>query len=274
MTLNKKLNYMDGFKLGIPIGLGYFSVSIAFGLMAMQGGLPLWAPLLTSITNFTGTGQFAGIELLISGASILEITFTVFMINVRYFLLSMSVSQKLPKDIGLGKRLLVAFGMTDENFAVIYAQTNTLTFTFCLGVMTSSYIGWLGGTLVGAVLENIIPALLYSALGIMIYAMFVAIVTPSAKNSMAILGVVGIAVAISSLFHYVPYLNKLSKGWVYIIAGLVSAVVMALIKPYKDEEPDQENCSDDDMLDTPRYDNAMTQDEVVVQNSNKGDGLC
>ncbi len=286
MTLEKKLTYKDGFKLGIPICLGYFSVSLAFGLMAMQGGLPLWAPLLTSLTNFTGTGQFAGISLFISGASIAEITFTVLMINIRYFLLSMSVSQKLPKEIGLGKRLLMAFGMTDENFAVIYAQSRQLTFPFCIGVMTSSYMGWFGGTLVGAVLQNIIPAMLTAALGIMIYAMFVAIVTPSAKESKAVLGVVVIAVAISCLFRYTPYLNKLSKGWVYVIAGLVSAVVMALILPYKDEEDkpnsdeNVQDSSEESKQDMLQSEQSITPNELdnaceeLMTNLEKGDKLC
>jgi len=277
MALEKKLTYKDGFKLGIPICLGYFSVSLAFGLMAMNGGLPLWAPLLTSLTNFTGTGQFAGINLLLSGASIAEISFTVLMINIRYFLLSMSVSQKLPKEIGLGKRLLMAFGMTDENFAVIYAQSKMLTFPFCIGVMTSSYIGWFGGTLAGAVLNNIIPVMLTAALGIMIYAMFVAIVTPSAKESRAVLGVVVIAVAISCLFRYTPYLNKLSKGWVYVIAGLVSAVVMALIKPYKDEN-DQQNNSED-MPNQSLEKDETEQNACAIEDSNEnklheGGGAC
>ncbi|MGN0771833.1 MAG: AzlC family ABC transporter permease [Christensenellales bacterium] len=239
---DRALRFCDGLKMGLPVGLGYLSVSIAFGLTAVQSGLAKWVPILMSLTNFTGTGQFAAVNMLSASAGIAEITFTVLMINLRYFLMSLSLAQKLPDDIGMGKRLIFAFGMTDENFAVLYSTTQKLTFSYIVGVMTASYIGWVGGTIVGAVLQNVIPVLLYSALGIMIYAMFVAIVTPACKENKGILGVVCIAVAISCVFYWTPVLNKLSSGWVYVIAGAVSAVIMALVAPYK--EKDEENNDD------------------------------
>ena len=232
----KRLTIKDGITMGLPVGLGYLSVSIAFGLTAVQSGLAKWAPILISLTNFTGTGQFAAVNLWSVGAGIAEIAFTVLMINLRYFLMSLSVAQKLPSDIGMGQRLVIAFGMTDENFAVIYSTKGRLTFGYCIGVTTASYVGWVGGTAIGALLQNVIPVLLYSALGIMIYAMFVAIVTPTCRENKAVLGVVGIAVTISCIFYWTPYLNKLSSGWVYVIAGGVSAVIMAIVAPIKDEQ--------------------------------------
>lgn len=244
--------------MGLPVGLGYLSVSIAFGLTAVQNGLAKWVPILISLTNFTGTGQFAAVNLWSVGAGIAEIAFTVLMINLRYFLLSLSVAQKLPSDITMGKRMVIAFGMTDENFAVIYSTKGRLTFGYCIGVMTASYVGWVGGTAIGALLQNVIPVLLYSALGIMIYAMFVAVVTPMCKENRAMIGVVGIAVAISSIFYWTPHLNKLSSGWVYVIAGGVSAVIMAIVAPIKDEQNkdgDLENADE------------QTSERVVEENS-------
>lgn len=244
--------------MGLPVGLGYLSVSIAFGLTAVQNGLAKWVPILISLTNFTGTGQFAAVNLWSVGAGIAEIAFTVLMINLRYFLLSLSVAQKLPSDITMSKRLVIAFGMTDENFAVIYSTKGRLTFGYCIGVMTASYVGWVGGTAIGALLQNVIPVLLYSALGIMIYAMFVAVVTPMCKENRAMIGVVGIAVAISCIFYWTPHLNKLSSGWVYVIAGGVSAVIMAIVAPIKDE---QNKDGDLENLDE------QTSERVVEENS-------
>ena len=250
--------------MGLPVGLGYLSVSIAFGLTAVQSGLAKWVPILISLTNFTGTGQFAAVNLWSVGAGIAEIAFTVLMINLRYFLMSLSVAQKLPSDITMGKRLVIAFGMTDENFAVIYSTKGRLTFGYCIGVMTASYVGWVGGTAIGALLQNVIPVLLYSALGIMIYAMFVAIVTPNCRENKAVLGVVGIAVAISCIFYWTPYLNRLSSGWVYVIAGGVSAVIMAIVAPINDEQNkdgDLENADE------------QTSERVVEENSVVDDGV-
>lgn len=254
----KRLTIKDGIKMGLPVGLGYLSVSIAFGLTAVQTGLAKWVPILISLTNFTGTGQFAAVNLWSVGAGIAEIAFTVLMINLRYFLMSLSVAQKLPSDITMSKRLVIAFGMTDENFAVIYSTKGRLTFGYCIGVMTASYVGWVGGTAIGALLQNVIPVLLYSALGIMIYAMFVAVVTPMCKENRAMIGVVGIAVAISSIFYWTPHLNKLSSGWVYVIAGGVSAVIMAIVAPIKGEQNkdgDLENVDE------------QTSERVVEENS-------
>ena len=260
----KRLTIKDGIKMGLPVGLGYLSVSIAFGLTAVQSGLAKWVPILISLTNFTGTGQFAAVNLWSVGAGIAEIAFTVLMINLRYFLMSLSVAQKLPSDITMGKRLVIAFGMTDENFAVIYSTKGRLTFGYCIGVMTASYVGWVGGTAIGALLQNVIPVLLYSALGIMIYAMFVAIVTPNCRENKAVLGVVGIAVAISCIFYWTPYLNRLSSGWVYVIAGGVSAVIMAIVAPINDEQNkdgDLENADE------------QTSERVVEENSVVDDGV-
>ncbi|MGN0796813.1 MAG: AzlC family ABC transporter permease [Christensenellales bacterium] len=272
----KRLTIKDGIKMGLPIGLGYLSVSIAFGLTAVQSGLAKWAPILISLTNFTGTGQFAAVNLWGVGAGIAEIAFTVLMINLRYFLLSLSVAQKLPSDITMGKRLVIAFGMTDENFAVIYSTKGRLTFGYCIGVMTASYVGWVGGTAIGAFLQNVVPVLLYSALGIMIYAMFVAIVTPMCKENRAMIGVVGIAVAISCIFYWTPYLNRLSSGWVYVIAGGVSAVIMAIVAPIKDEQDnDGEQESKDEQTnervveDNSIIDVGVESDEECIENSDE-----
>ena len=112
------LTFRQGFTHGIPICLGYFSVSFAFGMIAAERGFPIIFPILISVTNLTGTGQFAGMELAAAGAAISEIAFTVLIINLRYMLMSLSVSQKFCENYPMRKRLLTAFGITDEIYAV------------------------------------------------------------------------------------------------------------------------------------------------------------
>ena len=86
---------MQGIRHGIPICLGYFSVSFAFGMTAVIQGLPLWAAVLISLTNVTSAGQFAGLNLMIDGGSAVELVMTTLIINIRYFLMSLSISQKV-----------------------------------------------------------------------------------------------------------------------------------------------------------------------------------
>ncbi len=93
-TVGPALSFQKGLRDGLPICLGYLSVSFAYGMMAAEGGLPVWAAVLISMTNLTSSGQVAGTALIFSGSSLLEIGITTFVINIRYMLMSLSLSQK------------------------------------------------------------------------------------------------------------------------------------------------------------------------------------
>ncbi len=231
-----KLTFANGAKDGLPIAFGYLSVSFAFGMVCVQKGLPAWTPVIISLTNFTGTGQFAGADLIAAGAAFAEIAMTLLIINMRYLLMSLSLSQKLGSEFSLPKRLLVAFGNTDEIFAVAIKQTNRLTFSYMMGLIISSFSGWVGGTVLGVFASSFLPDTVRSALGIALYAMFIAIIIPAARESKPVTRVVLISVIISCIFFYVPVLNMLSKGWVIIICGVVSSAIGAAFFPLKSEE--------------------------------------
>ncbi len=134
-------DYKYGLKKGIPISLGYISVSITFGMMAVRGGLSSWIALLISMTNLTSASQFAGINLIFISASYLEIVLTIFVINIRYMLMSLSLSQKMQDKIPLFKRFIISFGITDETFTLASLEKDELTSEFMLGLMTLPYLG-------------------------------------------------------------------------------------------------------------------------------------
>lgn len=234
----EKLTFSKGAKDGLPIALGYLSVSFAFGMIAVQKGLPAWSPIAISITNFTGTGQFAGADLIAAGAAFAEIAVTLLIINMRYLLMSLSLSQRLSPKISLWGRLLIAFGNTDEIFAVAMQQGRELNFRYMLGLILSSYAGWVFGTVLGVFASSFLPPSVRSALGIALYAMFIAIILPAAKASKPVMRVVALSVIISCIFFYVPVLNNLSKGWVIILCGIVSSAVGAALFPLREEEAD------------------------------------
>ena len=141
--------FSKGLKDGIPICLGYLSVSFTFGMMAAKGGLPLWAIQLISMTNLTSAGQFAGTALILSGGAYLEIAVTTFVINLRYTLMGVSLSQKLEPSMPGWKRALLTFGNTDEIFAVAMQQKGLVSGRYLLGLIMLPYIGWASGTLLG-----------------------------------------------------------------------------------------------------------------------------
>lgn len=229
-------SFSAGFRDGIPIGLGYFSVALTFGMMAVSSGLPIWAAVAISMTNVTSAGQFAGLTLMCGGGSLFEMALTQLVINLRYALMSLSVSQKLHHTVTLADRIIFSFMMTDEVFAVTGAQPAEVGKRYLFGVMPAPYIGWCLGTLCGAAAGALLPQAARSALGIAIYAMFIAIVLPVVKKSRAVLGVVILAVVLSCGMRVLPVLKQLSGGFSIILCTLVAATVGALIAPVREEE--------------------------------------
>ena len=230
-----QINFKRGIQDGIPIGLGYFAVSFTFGMMAVSGGLTAWQAVLISLTNLTSAGQFAGLGIIVAGGSMWEMALTQLVINLRYCLMSFSLSQKLEKNISTGHRLAVAFGVTDEIFGVSASQEGRLSPWYNYGVMSMAIPGWTLGTLVGAVLGNVLPGFLVSALNVAIYGMFLAVIIPPAKKNRSVLGVVIGAMAISTVFSVVPVLNKVSSGFVIIITTLIVAGLAAHFCPIPEE---------------------------------------
>ncbi|WP_213950479.1 AzlC family ABC transporter permease [Tepidanaerobacter syntrophicus] len=238
MKIHTKEDFYKGLIHGIPIALGYIPVSFTFGLMAVKGGIPALAAILISMTNLTSAGQFAGMNLIIEGASLVEIALTTLIVNLRYMLMSISLSQKLSNKIPAFKKYILAFGITDEVFAVSAVQPGEVTSSYMSGLVTLPYIGWTIGTIMGALASSLLPQMLQNSMGIALYCMFIAIVVPAAKKSIAALVVALIAIFISSLFTWAPLISSLSAGWVIIIATVAASSIGAIAFPREDDECD------------------------------------
>lgn len=231
-------DFLDGIKQSVPIALGYFPVSFTFGLMAVNGGIPVWIVILISMTNLTSAGQFAGTNLIIAGAGYVEITVTTFVINIRYMLMSLSLSQKITQGISNVKRWIMSFGITDETFTVAAMQKKEITFAFMTGLEILPYLGWALGTAAGAIVCTFLPETLQNSMGVALYAMFIALVIPAAKKSKAALIVAACAIVISSLLKFIPIFSFISGGWRIIIATLIACTVGAKFFPMEDSEYD------------------------------------
>ena len=120
--------FLRGIRHGIPIALGYLSVSFTFGMKAVGDGMTPLQALLISATNLTSAGQFAGLSLIFGGGTLFETALTQLVINLRYALMSLSLSQKLERRVGLIDRMLFSFMMTDEVFAMTLRRECELVF--------------------------------------------------------------------------------------------------------------------------------------------------
>lgn len=240
------MEFTKGIKDGLPIALGYVPVAFAYAIGAIDQNFPAWFPILISASNFTGTGQFAGTNLIAQGASLAVLFATMLVINIRYALMSLSLSQKM-EGFPLWQRAIVAFGVTDENFAVAVRRPQKLTFPYLMGLMGCSFCGWVGGTALGAAMSALLAALLtggaaayydliMSAFNIALYAMFVAIVVPAAREERSVLLLVVFSVAASCLFYFVPVLQQLPDGLEIVICSVVCTAAVSLLFPHADAD--------------------------------------
>ena len=153
-----------GLRDGIPIAAGYFSVSFTFGMLAVQDGISPFHAVLISLLNLTSAGQFAGLTVIVSGASLLEMALTQLVINIRYALMSVSLSQKLAPSVKTFQRMMIAYGNTDEIFAVASSKPGSVGSRYMYGLIFLPVLGWVGGTFTGAVASTLLPAAVISAL--------------------------------------------------------------------------------------------------------------
>ena len=228
--------YTKGVRRGVPVGVGYFSVSFGFGAMAAAQGVKALDTALISITNLTSAGQFAGLTLILAAAGLWEMVLTQLVINSRYALMSLALSQRMGNKIGFLPRLLIAFINTDEIFALAMAEPQPLTTPFLLGLGLTPVIGWTGGTLMGALAGSVLPLSVRTALGVMLYGMFIAIVIPPARKERPVMITAAIALVFSCLFTWSPLLKEISAGISIVICTVAAAAICAVLFPIRDEE--------------------------------------
>lgn len=231
--------FFKGLSHGIPICLGYFSVSFGFGILAVKSGLQAIDAILISLTNLTSAGQVAGVGIIAAAGTLLEMAITQFVINLRYSLMGLTLSQKLSDKFTTIHRLIASFGITDEIFAVAVSQKDKLVPSYMYGLITISAAGWVGGTALGAVAGLALPASLTAAMGILLYGMFIAIIVPAARKCRKDLIVILIAAAFSAIFKYL--LPEVSFGFAIIISAILAAVIGALLFPINLAETEGEN---------------------------------
>ncbi len=236
----KSTFFIKGMRDGIPIGMGYLAVAFTLGISAKNAGLTAFQAAVMSITMHASAGEFAAITMIATNASILEMIFTEVIVNLRYILLSCSLSQKLDIKMPFFHRFFLAFDMTDEVFGVSMASAELnggkLHPYYTYGAMSVASPGWVVGTFLGVALGNILPGQVLNALSVALYGMFIAIIIPPAKKSKVILGLIVVTMLASSLFTVLPGIKELSSGIRIIILTLLIAGGGALLFPIKEEQ--------------------------------------
>ena len=230
------MTFKRGFNDGLPIGLGYLSVSFSFGILAITNGLSWWQAVLISLSCVTSAGQVAGVGIMAASGTLVEMAVAQLVINMRYSLMSISLSQKTDKTFNTPGRLITAFFITDEIFGVASAKDEDVSRNYFLGLAVLPVLGWTLGTLLGAVCGNILPEILTESLAIGIYGMFVAIVIPASRKNKAIAVVSFISVVLSVVCYYTPVLHEnISSGFTIIICSVIAALIGVFALPIEEK---------------------------------------
>ncbi len=220
-----------GLRDGIPISMGYLAVAFTLGIAAKNINMTAIQSFIMSLGMLASAGEYAAIMLIGSAAGVLEMITTTIVINLRYFLMSCSLSQKIPSDTPLWKRCLLAWAVTDELFGISVSVEGRLNPVYTYGAAFVSASGWCLGTVLGVLVGNILPLRLASAMNVALYGMFLAIIVPPARRSMFMGGLVVVSMLCSLMFTKLPYLSSVSEGFRVIILTLIIAGAAAFIRP-------------------------------------------
>lgn len=232
MNQTDKRAWLQGFKLAFPVFVSYLTVGLTVGITARGAGLSTFQAFLMSFLNQTSAGEVAAIEILKEHGGYFEMVLSQIAINLRYLLMSAALTIKLNGNESIMERMLMALGITDEDFGLASMQENPLSPYFSFGCCCMSLPGWVIGTVVGATLGNVLPANIVSALSVGLYGMFVSLTITPAKRNPVIAGLVLISMGLSFLFDR---FTQVSFGMRVIILSVGLGLFAAWFFPIKEE---------------------------------------
>lgn len=233
-NIKKGEQMIRGMKTGISIAVGYIPIAITFGLLSKSAGVPNAISMMMSLLVYAGASQFVAVNLLALHMGYWEIIFTTFILNFRHFLMSASISQRIEKGLSKPWMALLAFGITDETFAVASMQKEQqLNPWFLLGLNLIAFSAWNVGTWAGVFLGTALPDSVQSSMGIALYAMFIGLLVPAVREKKPILHIAMLAVLLHGILHWTPGLTVISTGWKIVITTIAASAAGALL--YQEE---------------------------------------
>ena len=232
----KRKDYLDGLRDGLPIGLGYFAVAFSLGIAARGAGLSAWQGLIASLLCNASAGEYALFTLIGAGASYLELALVTLITNARYLLMSCALSQRISPQMKNYHRYLFGALITDEFFGINIARPGYLEPVYYYGAISVATPLWAVGTALGIVMGNLLPGRIVSALSVALYGMFLAIIIPPARQNRVVAACVALGFGLSWLFSALPALSAVSSGSRTILLTLLIAGGAALLFPRGEEE--------------------------------------
>jgi len=234
MKDKKSALFLQGFRDGLPIGLGYFAVAFSLGIMAKLAGLTPFQGALASFLTNASAGEYAGFMVIMEKSGYIEMVVMTIVASARYFLMACALAQRFPADLHYGHRLLLGFDLTDEIFALSILRPGYVEPFYTYGTYILPLLGWSSGTFLGIFTGNLLPAAIVNALSVALYGMFIAIIIPPSRENKVILLAVLVSFGLSFLLSRLPLTAALSGGTRTILLTLVIAGAWAALFPVKE----------------------------------------
>ncbi|MCR2821038.1 AzlC family ABC transporter permease [Lederbergia panacisoli] len=225
----KFTEFRRGLQEGMSIAIGYSPIALTFGLLAKTTGLTLFETILMSLVLYAGASQYIALNMFALGTGAVEMILTTFIVNIRHFLMSASLNEKVEEDVPW-KKAIYAFGVTDETFSVAATKTDTVSTGYLFGLNIIAYMSWVIFSGVGFGIGAGLPQVLQESMAVALYAMFIGLLVPSLKKSMKVACLALLAAAFNSIF---VFSEMMSKGWAIVISTLLSAILVETVETLK-----------------------------------------
>ena len=235
---NNRSIFVQGFRAGIPIAIGYFAVSFSLGITARDCGFNAFQGFLASMTSYASAGQYIGFTMFASKAGLIQLIIMTLITNARYLLMGIALNQKVKEGTPLRHRLMIGLTITDEIFGVTIARPGYAHPYFGLGCLSVAMTLWSLGTAAGIAVGNILPMRAVSAMSVALFGMFLASIIPPVKKDKIIGVFIAISFAMSFGASRLPAFESISSGNRTIILTVIISAAAALLFPRKNEDPE------------------------------------
>ena len=215
--MSRKDKFIDGCRKGIPITFGYVPMGIGYAAIAIKAGMTPLQTVSMSVLVYAGAGQIIAASMLLSGATAMAIILTNFVVNLRYFVMSTCVLNQV-EGSNTPLNILAAHVTVDESFAMFSLSEDSNIWIY-LGIAIIAWLSWIFGAAIGVVVLDLLPVIVTNSFNISLYALFVAILIPSIKESKQIALLVFITAVLNVL------LGQFLGNWSLIVSTLVGAAI-------------------------------------------------
>ena len=215
--MSRKARFVDGCRKGIPITFGYVPMGIGYAAIAIKAGFTPLQTISMSFLVYAGAGQIIAASMVLSGAAAMAIILTNFVVNLRYFVMSICVLNQID-DSNTPLNILAAHVTVDESFAMFSLSEDSSIWTY-LGISITSWLSWCLGAAIGVFLLDLLPVIVTNSFNISLYALFVAILIPAIKENKQI----ALLVLITAILNVV--LGQFLGNWSLIVSTLLGATI-------------------------------------------------